>query len=79
MSNSRATEALLAALHGATAKHLLERLLSGEASPSEVANAIRFLKDNGIEAVADENENLQKIVDALPDFNDSDSDLSTLQ
>lgn len=41
--------------------------------------AIRFLKDNGIEAVADENENLQKIVDALPDFNDSDSDLSTLQ
>jgi len=79
MSPGRATEALLAQLHDATAKHLLERLLSGEASPSEVANAIRFLKDNGIEAVPEKNDRLQKIAESLPDFGVGEEDLTMYQ
>lgn len=79
MSNKRATEDLLASLHSATAKHLLEKLMSGEATPSEVANAIRFLKDNGIEAVPSEEDKLHKILNALPTFNETDDDESFIQ
>lgn len=70
--SKRATEALLATLHDQTARYLIERLQSGEATPAEVSNAIRFLKDNGIEAIPDEDDNLKKIVDALPDFDGED-------
>lgn len=79
MSKSRATEALLAELHRFTAEHLLNRLRSGEASPSEVANAIRFLKDNGIEAIPEKNDALQKIMEALPEFDSSEEDLTIYQ
>ena len=44
----RASEELLAALHGALAKELLDRIKSGEATAQDMANAIRLLKDNGI-------------------------------
>lgn len=48
--HNKATEEALSELHGVIAKELKERLLSGEASPSDFSNAIKFLKDNGITA-----------------------------
>lgn len=67
---ARASEQILAALHEAVAKDLLNRVLSGEASAQEMSAAIKFLKDNGIEAVPDENNTLGKLVAALPTFDD---------
>ncbi len=77
--SKRATEALLAELHSQTAEHLITRLKSGQATPAEVSNAIRFLKDNGIEAVPEANDALHRIVNSLPDFEDSEDGLHTLQ
>lgn len=74
MSN-RATEALLAELHNQTAEYLIERLRSGQATPAEVSNAIRFLKDNGIEAVPEESDAIHRIVNSLPNFEDSEDGL----
>lgn len=73
--SKRATEKLLAELHNQTAKHLIDRLRTGQATPAEVANAIRFLKDNGIEAMPEESDKLQSIMSSLPDFDDSEDGL----
>ena len=48
----RATEEILAALHGAVGDSLLSKINSGEATAAEFAQAIKFLKDNGIESIA---------------------------
>ncbi|GGX91246.1 hypothetical protein GCM10007160_18430 [Litchfieldella qijiaojingensis] len=48
---STASKELLEKLHNAVGKQLLERIESGEATASEFAQAVKFLKDNGIEAV----------------------------
>lgn len=48
---SRASEALLASLHDAAAKLLLDRIQSGEATASDVANALKMLKDNDITCI----------------------------
>lgn len=67
---ARATEDILAALHDAVAKDLLARVASGEASAQELSAAIKFLKDNGIEALADEGSPLGKLAASLPKFDD---------
>lgn len=67
---SRASEQILAALHDAVAKDLLTRVASGEASAQELSAAIKFLKDNGIEALADEGSPLGKLAASLPTFDD---------
>jgi hypothetical protein len=59
---------LLGNLHTAVAADLLQRVQSGEASAAELSTAIRFLKDNNIEAIASENEGLTALMEALPDF-----------
>lgn len=46
-----ATSDLLNLLHERLGEHLLERLESGEATAAEVGQAVKFLKDNGIEAI----------------------------
>lgn len=66
-----ASKDLLGELHSAIASELLMRIQSGEASAAELSTAIRFLKDNNIEAVATENDGLTALMKALPDF-DSD-------
>lgn len=65
---NRANDALLGKLHGIVANALTAKVLSGEATAAEMANAIRFLKDNGIEGIADPDSALGRLVDALPDF-----------
>jgi hypothetical protein len=63
-----ASKELLGNLHSAIAADLLARIQSGEASAAELSTAIRFLKDNNIEAIASENEGLTALMKALPDF-----------
>lgn len=46
-----ASKELLEQLHNAVGEKLLERIESGQASASEFAQAIKFLKDNGIESI----------------------------
>jgi len=63
-----AQKELLGDLHSAIAADLLQRVQSGEATSAELSTAIRFLKDNNIEAIASENEGLTALMKALPDF-----------
>ena len=65
-----ANEELLGLLHEAVAGDLLRRVKSGEATSSEMSVVVKFLKDNGIEALATENNSLGKIVQEMPEFTD---------
>ena len=53
-----ASELLLGLLHDAVAKTLLEKIQSGEATASDVSNAIKMLKDNSITCVVEEGSEL---------------------
>jgi carbamate kinase len=69
----RATEELLGELHEAVASKLLEKVKSGEATPAEISAAIKFLQNNGIEAVIGKGEtSLDKLAAALPTFDEDD-------
>lgn len=70
-----ATEELLGALHDAVASQLLEKVLEGTATPAELSTAVKFLKDNGIEAIPTENNKLGKLAQSLPDFNTDEEQL----
>ena len=50
MTKKRATETALGALHETIAVALAKQLEGGEFTAADMANAIRFLKDNGINA-----------------------------
>lgn len=64
---SKASEALLAELHNAVAKDLLSKISTGEATAQELQAAIKFLKDNGIEASRETNPEMEKLAQtALP-------------
>ena len=43
-----ASETVLGNLHDVVAQYLMERLASGEATASDVSNALKMLKDNDI-------------------------------
>lgn len=66
----RANDDLLGTLHEAIAKELLARVKSGEASPADLSAAIRFLKDNKIEAVVETGDTLDQLYKNLPTFDD---------
>jgi ABC-type Zn uptake system ZnuABC Zn-binding protein ZnuA len=51
---NKASESELGALHGIVVRYLAEKIASGEASASDVANAIKMLKDNAITCIAEE-------------------------
>ena len=61
---------LLADLHNEVALDLLRREQSGEATSQELSDAVKFLKDNNIEAQMTENSPLANLVDSLPVFDD---------
>lgn len=48
------------------------------AAPAYFAQAVKLLKDNGIEALPEEGSPLGALKDALPIFNDEDADESDL-
>lgn len=62
-----ASEGELAALHAVIAKHLKEKIESGEASASDVSNAIKMLKDNNITCAPTEGKDLDKLGSLLKD------------
>lgn len=62
-----APKEILEALHEAVGRELLERIRSGQATASEFGQAIKFLKDNGIEAIPTANNALGELEGALKD------------
>ena len=50
---STASESELGLLHAAVARYLAEKIASGEATASDVTNALKMLKDNNITCAAD--------------------------
>lgn len=70
---AKATAELLEQLHHNVASELLARIQSGEASAQELNAAIKFLKDNGIEATLESNSDMAKLAhQVLPSFEDED-------
>lgn len=67
LSNSGlASQDLLKKLHCKVAKSLLDKIESGEATAADYQAAIKFLKDNGIEALPTPNNPLGKLANELP-------------
>jgi len=71
MNNSAITK-VLEDLHEATAKDLLRRVKSGEASSAELVAALRMLKDNGIEAMPTQDNPLGELAKQLPQFTETE-------
>jgi hypothetical protein len=59
-------ENTLSVLHTAVAQELLDRVQSGDAKPADISNAIKFLKDNNIDAMPVQGSPLDGLLDALP-------------
>jgi hypothetical protein len=60
-----------ATLHGVLVQELLDRIRSGEATPSDLNVARQLLKDNNIVA-APNNKPVLKLADRIPQFGDPD-------
>jgi len=69
-----ASQEILALLHDEVAKDLIRKVTSGEASASELSVAVKFLKDNGIEALAVADSPLANLAASLPTFDDVGED-----
>jgi hypothetical protein len=65
---SKAAESTLGDLHGLLADAFIARIMSGEASPSDLNAARQFLKDNGISCDGSRNAALGALADSLPDM-----------
>ena len=64
--NMKAQQETLEALHSQVAQELLQRIMSGEASSADMANAIKFLRDNGIEGLPVQDSPLGELAKTLP-------------
>ena len=64
----------LTELHSAVAAELLHRVRSGEAGASDLSVAVKFLKDNGIEAQAVADTPLANLAASLPVYDDAGDD-----
>jgi hypothetical protein len=67
---SAASKDALELLHDAVAKELTERVKNGDATAADISNAIKFLKDNGIEAVLGKNPGVTSLASQFPTFDD---------
>lgn len=65
--SGKATEEVLAQLHGEIAKGIMQKIKDGTATASDLSVARQFLKDNGITADPDTDENIRNLSDELPD------------
>ena len=64
MSNGTVND--LGELHGLLARTLAEALQSGEATPAHLNVVRQFLRDNNIECLATNNEDIKSLVEELP-------------
>ena len=71
---TKATETLNM-LHEAVTNELLARIQSGEAKPADLTVAVKFLKDNGIEAIPTDGSILQALINELPFDEDEEIEL----
>ena len=62
---NKASEGELGGLHGVVARYLAEKIASGEATASDVSNAIKLLKDNNITCDVNGDNALGKLQRAL--------------
>ena len=62
-------------LHEAVAQELLDRVRSGEAKPADLSVAVKFLKDNGIEAIPTDGSLLKALFEDLPFDEDEEIEL----
>ena len=69
---SKAPQETLETLHARVATELLHRINTGEASSADISNAIKFLKDNGVEGLAIQDSPLGHLVNVLPFPNKED-------
>ena len=69
----------LGALHEAVATYLQLKIESGEATAGDISAAIKFLKDNGIEAITTKNNRLTELAESLPSFDDPETEEVTYQ
>jgi hypothetical protein len=71
MKKKRATESTLNELHSIIAKELIKRINSGDATTQDLNAAIKFLKDNNIEAEFEKGGAMDTLKNiALPEFED---------
>lgn len=57
-------------LHEAVAQELASRIADGSATAQDMSNAIKFLKDNGIEADRESNDAINSLASKAPRFDD---------
>ena len=62
----KAQQETLETLHSQVAQELLQRIISGDASSADMANAIKFLRDNGIEGLPVQDSPLGELAGVLP-------------
>jgi hypothetical protein len=67
-----ATVDILGLLHQEVAEALREKIRDGSATAADISAAIKFLKDNGIEARVDKNPALKSLAETFPVFSDDD-------
>jgi len=60
------TQAVLGAILTESAKHLLDRIRSGEVTAAELTVAMKLLKDNGINAIPTKSNGLGDLAESLP-------------
>ncbi len=65
---SRATEDMMDKIHQLTAANLIEWLESGDIQPAQMAQVIKFLKDNDISGVAVAGSPLAALMGKLPEL-----------
>ncbi len=69
---------ILLTLHTAVAQTLLDRIKAGDAKSADLGVAVRFLKDNGIEAAPVNDNPLARLLESLPfDEEEEDFELGT--
>lgn len=73
---SKASSDILAALHAEIAGELRKRIASGEATAADISNAIKFLKDNGIEADPEANPGIQSLAHQFPSFDEAEEGIA---
>ena len=63
---SKAPQEALENLHSQVARELSDRIATGEASSADISNAIKFLKDNGVEGLPVQDSPLGDLINVLP-------------
>jgi len=75
MTTNNPISIVLNELHEAVALELLARIKTGDAKPADLSVAVKFLKDNGIEAIPTDGSALRAILDELPFDEDEEIEL----